>query len=63
MAEITVRCPKCGEPARIAIVTKARVRCQINADGKLGKVLSASVEEGTSFSYECGGGHTWSNQV
>ena len=51
-------CPKCGCPARVALVRKAQVRCVLEVDGALGKVLSAS-RDAEIAGYECGGGHTW----
>ena len=53
-------CPKCGEPPRIVIVEKARVRCAVNADGTPGTVLSMDRKAGAIAGYECGGGHEWS---
>lgn len=54
-------CPKCGTPARVLIVKKARVRAVLNADGTRGEILSFSRERDPSevVSYECGGGHVW----
>lgn len=56
------RCPRCGEPARIAIIKRARVRCVLKADGSIGRVLSASKEASPITAYECGGGHTWEKE-
>jgi len=53
------RCPKCGEPARVVIITKARVRCHLNDDGTPGKVLSASRDKPSAQGFECGAPHTW----
>jgi hypothetical protein len=53
------RCPKCGEPARVAIVKMARVRCELEADGSVGRVLSTTRNKKVPLEYECGGGHTW----
>jgi hypothetical protein len=53
------RCPKCGEIARVVILTKAKVRCVLKNDGTIGEVLSASRDVGTITSYECGGHHIW----
>jgi hypothetical protein len=53
------RCPKCGEPARIVVLSPARVRCQLNADGTPGKILSALWDKPSDQSFECGGQHTW----
>jgi hypothetical protein len=54
------RCPKCGEPPRVVVITKAKVRCQLNADGSVGKVLSTSLDEDALvYGYECGGSHMW----
>lgn len=55
------RCQKCGEPARVVIIRKARVRCALSDDGTIGDVISASRTPGESVGYECGGGHTWSS--
>lgn len=52
-------CPKCGAPARVVIVYKARVRCALNDDGTVGRVLSASRANLSVVGYECGGGHEW----
>lgn len=52
-------CPKCGAPARIVVVIKARVRCVLESDGTPGKVLSASRDTSAAVAYECGGGHTF----
>lgn len=51
-------CPKCGTPARVALVERAVVRCEINADGSIGRVLSLR-GEAKQIGYECGGGHKW----
>jgi hypothetical protein len=54
------RCPRCGEPARVVVVVKARVRCGLNVDGSPGVVLSVSRREALEIEgYECGGGHHW----
>lgn len=52
-------CPVCGEPARVVIVHKARVRCRLQADGSIGEFLSASRDRGSALQHECGGGHLW----
>lgn len=52
-------CPKCGAPARIIVVIKARVRCVLESDGSPGKVLSAVLSDQGTVAYECGGGHTF----
>lgn len=52
-------CPRCGCAARVAILRRERVRCEINPDGTLGRVLSMSREVPTVHAYECGGGHVW----
>lgn len=49
------RCPKCGERPRTVVVEKVRVRCEVNADGTPGRVLSLSRESGRVVGYECGG--------
>lgn len=54
-------CSKCGAPARVIVLTKARVRCDLEDDGGVGKVLSASRTNDTMVGYECGGGHVWEN--
>lgn len=54
-------CPRCGTPARVVIVQKARVRCELKADGEPGAVLSAS-RKGACVGYECGGGHVWNEE-
>lgn len=51
-------CPQCGTPARVVLIKKASIRCALNADGTVGKVLSASRDSEAS-GYECGGGHKW----
>jgi len=51
-------CPKCGEPARVVVILKARVRCELLPEGKLGRVFSAS-KGGQALGYECGGRHEW----
>jgi hypothetical protein len=53
------QCPKCGEPARIVVLTKARVRYQLNPDGSPGTVVSVSRDQNRDQNFECGGGHTW----
>jgi len=52
-------CPKCGCPARIVIIEKARVRCELLPDGNTGRVVSASRDKGPPLAFECGGGHVW----
>lgn len=52
-------CPQCGCPARIVIVRKAHVRCELNEDGSLGRVRSAARGPDSTVAYECGGGHTF----
>ncbi len=52
-------CPKCGCAARVAILRRERVRCELRLDGTVGRVLSASREAPEVDSYECGGGHVW----
>lgn len=52
-------CPKCGCPARVVIILKARVRCELLPDGTIGKMLSASRNHQETFAFECGGGHEW----
>lgn len=52
-------CPKCGTPARVATLVKARVRCELLPDGTPGRVLSTSRDTPGPTAYECGGGHTW----
>ena len=54
-----VRCPRCGCVARVAVVQRARVRCEIDPDGTVGRVLSMSREASIIDAYECGGGHVW----
>lgn len=55
------RCPKCGEPARFAHLSKTTVRCVLNDDGTPGKVVSvAKAKDATITSYECGAPHVWS---
>ncbi len=53
------RCPRCGTPARVAILQKARVRCELAADGTVGRVLSTTKEPSDPAAFECGGRHTW----
>lgn len=53
-------CPQCGEAARVVIVSKARVRCQLREDGSIGKVLSTSRTPDSKLLFECGGGHVFS---
>lgn len=52
-------CPKCGCPARVVVIIRARVRCILNEDRSVGRVLSASRGEDLVVGYECGGGHEW----
>ncbi len=54
-------CPKCGEPARIIILTAARVRCMLLKDGSIGTVLSVAGRQKNveNAGFECGGGHKW----
>ena len=52
-------CPRCGEPAQVVILLKARVRCELLPSGESGRVLSASRDKHTITGYECGGGHVW----
>ena len=52
-------CPRCGCVARVAVVQRARVRCEIDPDGTVGRVLSMSREASVIDAYECGGGHVW----
>lgn len=54
-----LECPKCGTRARVIVLVKAKVRCILEADDSVGKVLSASRDKDTVIGYECGGGHTW----
>jgi hypothetical protein len=57
---IIPRCPRCGEPARVAVLNRARVRCQLEADGTIGRVLSMSKETDPPIAeFECSGGHSW----
>ena len=51
-------CHKCGEPARIVLFSQAVVRCQIEANGAAGRVLSVR-GPAEVLGYECGGGHSW----
>ena len=59
------KCPKCGEPARIAIILKARVRYLLeDKNGRPGKILGMSKKsdeslDGDVAAYECSGGHVW----
>lgn len=57
--DTTPTCPKCGTPARVAIIERARVRCELNADGSIGRVLSTTRESSLPVAFECGGRHTW----
>jgi hypothetical protein len=52
-------CPKCGEPARVIILTSARVRCELHDDGTPGRVRSAARPLAGTVEYECSGGHVW----
>ena len=52
-------CPKCGTPARIAILLRERVRVEIDADGSFGKVLSVTREPKVVEGFECWGAHQW----
>ncbi len=52
-------CPRCGTPARVVVLVRARIRCELDADGEVGRVLSASREDSSPVAYECGGGHSW----
>lgn len=52
------KCPKCGTAAQNVLMQKPQVRCRLNNDGSVGKVLSYS-RSGEIVGYECGGGHTW----
>lgn len=52
-------CPKCGQPARVAVVINARIRCALEADGSVGRVLSISKDTSPPISFECGGKHFW----
>jgi hypothetical protein len=56
---LNARCPKCGEPARFVRLVKAKVRCQLLADGKVGPVVSTCGADSFIDSLECGGHHTW----
>jgi hypothetical protein len=60
MTDKVPTCPKCGTPARVVIVRKARVRCVLQSDGTVGEVISASRTNESVIAYECGGGHVWS---
>lgn len=55
-------CPKCGTTARVVVILKARVRCEINSDGSIGRVISASRSNASTLGYECGGGHEWQSE-
>lgn len=53
-------CPRCGEPARVVVMQKARVRCRLDADGQIGAVLSTFSDlSAATRAYECGGGHVF----
>jgi hypothetical protein len=52
-------CPKCGCPARVVVIRKARVKCVLESDGTVGEVLSTSRDSPVVEEYECGGNHTW----
>lgn len=54
------QCPKCGCPARNVLLRKAKVRCVLNNDGTIGKVMSCSREKDTIVGYECGFKHIFS---
>lgn len=59
-AVVGPRCPRCGEPPRVVVIRRARVRCQVLSDGSIGRVLSATTErEPEVLGYECGGRHEW----
>jgi hypothetical protein len=58
MKDQVPRCPQCGEPAQVAVLLKARVRCVLQDDGTPGKVLS-STRESVITGYECSGRHEW----
>jgi hypothetical protein len=49
----------CGEPARLIILTNARVRCELRDDGTPGRVRQAARSLTGAVEYECGGGHVW----
>lgn len=53
------RCIMCGEPARIVLIKKHYIRCELDKDGSIGKVISLSREPSSIHGYECGGGHKW----
>jgi hypothetical protein len=57
-----ILCPRCGTPARVAIVLKASVRYELDAHGKIGRVLSTSRNTPEPYAYECGGGHVWETE-
>jgi len=52
-------CPKCGAPARIAILLREHVRVEIDADDEFGQVLSVTREPKVIEGFECGGTHQW----
>lgn len=56
---LNTRCPRCGEPARVVIITKALVRCVLERDGDIGRVISASRRDGGVEAFECGARHRW----
>jgi hypothetical protein len=55
-------CPRCGCPARVAVITKARVRCLLNGDGGIGEMISASRGSSSVTAYECAGGHVFTTE-
>lgn len=60
LIDLSIKCPKCGEPPRFVLVQKGYVRCIIEKDGSIGPVVSFSREKNIgNISYECGGKHIW----
>lgn len=55
------QCPKCGCPARVVVVRRARVRAVLNADGSIGKLISCSRDNEDVLGFECSAGpqHFW----
>lgn len=62
MSRTAEACPRCGCPARVIIIRKARVRCELGEDGGIGRVLSASKDVESVIGYECGGRHSWETE-
>lgn len=52
-------CPRCGCRGTVVRLHVTRVRCNLNPDGSVGRVLSATRKDTTRAEFECGFGHVW----